>query len=157
MAPLAAPVRSVQRLVAVFKYWRRKRMYIASWGRPSPGIDPRMPTVFGWSEALHTSIVDHSSRDCSSECPRASWPVVADANAAGDAAGRHAPTNAASAPRHRYAALELANSLKIAPAGGGGAGSGVRAGGRLAPTPACPPPASDPRPARALPACDIPG
>src|SRR5262249_24238066 len=129
MAPLAAPVRSVQRLVAVFRYWRRKRMYIASWGRPSPGIDPRMPTVFGWSEGLHTSIVDHSSRDCISERPRASSPVVAEA----DPVSRQAPTNAASAPRHGYAALELANSVKIAPAGAGGAGSAWLAGERVDP------------------------
>ena len=41
-------------------------MYIVSPAWPSPGIEPRTPTVLGWSAGLHTSIVAHSWRDCSS-------------------------------------------------------------------------------------------
>ncbi len=43
-------------------------MYMTSLAWPSPGIEPRMPTVLGWSFGLHTSTVAHSSRECSSEC-----------------------------------------------------------------------------------------
>ena len=35
-------------------------MYISSWTSPVPGIEPRIPTVFGCAVVLHTSIVDHS-------------------------------------------------------------------------------------------------
>jgi hypothetical protein len=48
----------------------------------SPGIEPRMPTVFGWSAGSHTSIVPHSSCDCNSL--RSAGVVVTDfAEAAG--------------------------------------------------------------------------
>ena len=43
-------------------------MYILSWACPSPGIEPRMPIVLGWSGGLQTSIVAHSSRERSSAC-----------------------------------------------------------------------------------------
>ena len=43
-------------------------MYMVWPACPSPGIDPRMPTVSGWSGGLHTSIVAHSCVDVSSEC-----------------------------------------------------------------------------------------
>src|SRR5450759_2941947 len=42
-------LRFTQRFAARSKYWTRKRMYMTSFGRPSPGIEPRMPIVLGWS------------------------------------------------------------------------------------------------------------
>jgi hypothetical protein len=41
-------------------------MNIVSCATWSPGIEPRMPMVSGWSVALHTSIVAHSNRERSS-------------------------------------------------------------------------------------------
>src|SRR5579872_3293687 len=64
LAPLE---RFVQCLLA-FMYCRRKLMYILSWLWRSPGIEPRMPTVSGWSAGLQTSIVAHSSRELNSAC-----------------------------------------------------------------------------------------
>ena len=49
-------------------------MYIASFSCPSPGIEPRIPTVSGSFAGLHTSIVAHSSRERSSECPPTRLP-----------------------------------------------------------------------------------
>jgi hypothetical protein len=34
-------------------------MYIISWELPSPGIDPRIPIVLGWSLGLQTLMVAH--------------------------------------------------------------------------------------------------
>ena len=51
-------------------------MYILSWVFPSPGIEPRMPTVLRWSAGPHTSIVAHSSREFSSARSRASAGAV---------------------------------------------------------------------------------
>jgi hypothetical protein len=43
-------------------------MYITWPFWPSPGIDPRTPTVSGWSAGLHTSMVAHSCVEESGEC-----------------------------------------------------------------------------------------
>ena len=51
-------------------YCTLKRMYMTSLAWPSPGIEPRMPIVSGWSLGLHTSTVAHSSRECSSVLAR---------------------------------------------------------------------------------------
>jgi hypothetical protein len=68
-------------------------MYIFWADFPSPGIEPRMPTVFGSSAGSHTSIVAHSS--CELKSARslavgldvfAEPGVDADAGAAEDAA-----------------------------------------------------------------------
>ena len=42
-------------------------MYIRSCRWPSLGIEPRTPTMSGWSAGLQTLIVAHSWRDCSTE------------------------------------------------------------------------------------------
>src|SRR5271165_1146963 len=64
--PELAPLeRFTQLLVALSRYCRRKLMYMLSCAWPSPGIEPRMPIVLGWSAGLHTSIVAHSSCECS--------------------------------------------------------------------------------------------
>lgn len=47
-------------------------MYILSLAKPSLGIEPRIPRVFGWSLGVQTSIVAHSWREWKSE-----WPVAA--------------------------------------------------------------------------------
>lgn len=62
-------------------------MYIVSFERPSPGIDPRMPIVWAWSLGLHTSTVAHSSRECSSEWAAAGAIAAASSTGAIDLNG----------------------------------------------------------------------
>ena len=62
LAPLATSTHSL----CAFKYCRRKLMYIFWLDFPLPGMEPRMPTVFGSSAGSHTSIVAHSSCELSS-------------------------------------------------------------------------------------------
>src|SRR5947209_3275965 len=89
-------------------------MYIMSRGWRLPGIDPRTPTVSGWSEALQTLMVAHSCRDCSSECPPATlFPVGLEAAAATAGAG----TTKATAPKDAEIDFQAAIRLKIAPVG----------------------------------------
>jgi hypothetical protein len=58
-------------------------MYILSEDIPSPGIEPRTPTVLGWSLGLQTSTVAHNSRDFNSACaPIRVAPVLAGAELA---------------------------------------------------------------------------
>jgi hypothetical protein len=58
---------------------------------PSPGIEPRIPTVSGSSDGSHTSIVAHSSCDCKSlRSAAVVWPDAGDGGAAADAAGASA-------------------------------------------------------------------
>ena len=50
---------------------------------PLPGIEPRMPTVSGWSEGLHTSIVAHSWVDWAGDAAVLATSVFARAEDAG--------------------------------------------------------------------------
>jgi hypothetical protein len=76
-----APARSAQWFVAVLRYWRRKLMYILSRAWPSLGIEPRTPTISGWSVGLQTLIVAHSWRELRTE-PAARAVAVCPAAAA---------------------------------------------------------------------------
>src|SRR5437763_409207 len=80
----APPARSTQRAgVPARRYCRRKRMNSVSRARLSPGIEPRMPTVSGWSGGLQTSMVAHragerrSERGAAADSARARAPAVA--------------------------------------------------------------------------------
>ena len=71
-------------------------MYILSWLWRSPGIEPRTPTKSGSSAGLQTSIVAHSSRECSSAFMSAASPL---GWGAGDCAATAASGTAASTAR----------------------------------------------------------
>ena len=76
-------------------------MYILSWAWPSPGIDPRTPTVSGWSGGLQTSIVAHSSRESSSARSLASGVCARGcANVASAGAGASAAATLRPATNH---------------------------------------------------------
>ncbi len=89
----SAPLGQIDPLLGgASRYCRRKLMYILSCGGLSPGIEPRIPTVSGWSAGLQTSIVAHS---CASERSRAFSSVLFPARAwrqparSGPARARH--------------------------------------------------------------------
>ena len=98
-------------------------MYILSRAWPSPGIEPRMPTVLGWSRGLQTSIVAHSSREVSSvslwarACARP--PARPRRSAARRRPGRE--SGARAARRGRAFAATQASRLTIAPPSARGA------------------------------------
>ena len=70
-------------------------MYIFWSVWPSPGIEPRIPTVSRSSAGSHTSIVAHSSCDCSSLCSAGVvWLDCAEADAVSASAGTSAATAA---------------------------------------------------------------
>src|SRR5436190_16644466 len=80
----APPARSTQRTgVPARRYCRRKRMNSVSRARLSPGIEPRMPSVSGWSAGLQTSMVAHragerrSARGAAADFARAGAPAEA--------------------------------------------------------------------------------
>src|SRR5438128_7212165 len=115
----APPPRSTQRTGApARRYCRRKRMNSASRALLSPGIEPRMPTVSGWSAGLQTSMVAHRAGERRSE-----------RGATADSARVRAPAVAAltgeiraSASRHPSRRLLWCIALTIAPRGGAHAG-----------------------------------
>src|ERR1700722_8801444 len=89
--PELAPLDRSTHCLPVFRYCRRKLMYIFWLDSLSPGIEPRIPTVFGWSAGSHRSIVAHSSCDCSSlRSARVVLPDFAEADGVNATAGRSA-------------------------------------------------------------------
>ena len=117
-------------LLALFMYCRRKLMYILSCAWPSPGIEPRMPTVFGWSAGLQTSIVAHSSRELQQRmrARRRALSASRSVAAAERRDGRRAaPRRRASAASSRLD-LEQDMRLKIAPRAHRDSGGRARCG-----------------------------
>ena len=105
-----APVRSTHLLLLALRYCRAKLMYILPVACFSPGIEPRMPTVLGWSVGSQTSIVAHSSRECSS----ARWALalspregLCDAATAGTAGTHRAPAVTTETMRRLVALMRL--------------------------------------------------
>src|SRR5256886_3393745 len=132
----AALPKSVQRLSVASTNCRRKRMNIVSCARPSPGIEPRIPTVSCWSGGLHTSIVAHRSGEVRSElgtCAGVARGVRAlDAGAVTAAAAAvKAMTITAAARSAASPRPTLAMRLTIAPARDAG-GSRLGGGGTRA-------------------------
>ena len=90
-------------------------MYILSAVLPSPGIDPRIPTVLGWSGALQMSIVAHSSRE------RRSWWTLGE-----PACGEVGAADAPPAPTHT-ATIAPAAARQAMPSATGAGASRARA------------------------------
>ena len=89
-------------------------MYIVSWAWPSPGIEPRIPTVSGWSEGLHTSIVAHSCVEVQQRVLGAGAGVAEGAEAAQRRRGA-SRSSASAASGEDDRACARAMLLKIAP------------------------------------------
>src|ERR1700722_4089928 len=93
--PELAPLDRSTHCLLVFRYCRRKLMYIFWLDSLSPGIEPRIPTVLGWSAGSHRSIVAHSSCDCSSlRSARVVLPDFAEADGVKATVGRSVATAA---------------------------------------------------------------
>jgi hypothetical protein len=101
-----APLATSSHCLCAFKYCRRKLMYIFWLAWLSPGIEPRMPTVFGSSAGSHTSIVAHSSCELNSARSRSAGFEVfvepgVDADAGAVASAASAVASASSAADRR--------------------------------------------------------
>jgi CRP/FNR family transcriptional regulator, cyclic AMP receptor protein len=110
--PELAPLERFTQCLLAFSYCRRKLMYILSCAWWSPGIEPRMPIVSGWSAGLHTSIVAHSSCE-SSSARSAALGVVARVGAA--TARAEAGDSAATATAAAKSGLDVSILVTIAP------------------------------------------
>src|SRR5580700_2310533 len=82
-----APLATSSHCLRAFMYCKRKLMYIFWLARPSPGIEPRMPIVFGSSAGSHTSIVAHSSCELKSARSLGGLVVFAEPDVDADAGG----------------------------------------------------------------------
>jgi CRP-like cAMP-binding protein len=89
-------------------------MYMLSRGRPSLGIEPRTPRMFGWSLGLQMLIVAHSWRDCSTELAARAFKAPEEDVARAER-GSRSTASAAAGAGSLLAQAEKGIKTKIAP------------------------------------------